>query len=208
MLKKQDKIKIDFLICNTARSGTNLLSRYLNGCADGIKGISEWFSESECKLERCRQRNSKQIGTIVHGRYLSKFLKYIRNNGYNITSETKFIHLTRHDKIRQAISKLKFNQSYEADGEFAYDKKRISENILRFCSEEHIWIEFFKSHSIRPLHISYEELDRFPRATLEKIVVDLGTQLKNFDKLTEIQNSGKLSNEDSETWVERYLNDM
>ena len=200
-------MKIDYLICNTARSGTNLLIRYLNGCADGIQGLTEWHSHNTHALERCWQEQSEQIGAIVHGRYLSPFLEHIRNNGYNITSETKFIHLTRVDKIRQAISKLKLNQSRDTPGKFTYDKKQITKNILGFCREEHSWMEFFKSHSIRPLHISYEALDRCPQATLEKVVRHLGTRLNISDKFNEIKNTGRMSNEDSEAWVDKYLNE-
>lgn len=71
-------IEINFLICNTARSGTNLLCRYMNAYFLGIRGVTEWYQGGdENALESCRKAQSEQIGACVHGCYLPAFFDYI-----------------------------------------------------------------------------------------------------------------------------------
>ena len=81
-----------------------------NECFDGIQGVTEWYDVSPTSdssvLDRCIRSGSKQIGTIVHYTFWERFLKKLSDHNYEICSETKFIHLTRLDKIRQSISEL------------------------------------------------------------------------------------------------------
>ena len=198
-------IEINFLICNTARSGTNLLCRYMNACFHGIRGVTEWYTGgSENALEGCRRAQSEQIGACVHGCYLPAFSDYIARNGYRITERTKHVHLTRLDKIRQAISELKARH-----GDQVFDNDQIFKYIEYFCCQEHLWMEYFKSNTISPLYICYEQLDREPVPTLKKIADYLGTQYETvlptgFD---EIRSTGRRSNNQSEEWVHMFLSE-
>ena len=143
------------------------------------------------------------MGTLVHGNDLEKFIDYIKGR-YECT-ETKYIHLTRQNKIRQAISMLKHNQLQHIP-KVCYNKEEITRYILFSCYQDHLWVEFFKSHGIQPLEISYEQLDRFPRKTLKKVSQFIGIYF-NFDseKFVQTQNTGRLRNAETEEFLMRYL---
>lgn len=101
---------------------------------------------------------------------------------------TLYLRLRRHDKIAQAVSRLKAEQSglwhrhadggareqvkpYEAP---VYDAARLRALIGEAAAHEAAFDAWASGQAIAPVDISYEELSEDPKATLARILVALG----------------------------------
>jgi trehalose 2-sulfotransferase len=99
-----------------------------------------------------------------------------------------FIHLTRGDKLGQAISLVKASQSglwhRNADGselerlappqEPVYDRAVIAREMAELVAMDRGWLDWFAAEGISPLRISYEALSADPRAELARVLQALG----------------------------------
>ena len=100
-----------------------------------------------------------------------------------------FVHLTRRDRIRQAVSGLFAQQSGQwrslpglapeqgegsGEREPAYDRKRIQylAGLARFVDAH--WIRLFAAIGVRPVTIAYEDLDRDYAGTVGALLEQLG----------------------------------
>ncbi len=129
---------------------------------------------------------------------------------------TLFIHLTRQDKLAQAISVVKAMQSglwhkapdgteLERNGagqEPVYDAAAISAELARFVRADEAWNAWFAAEDIKPLRITYENLSADPYGQLSRIVGALGLACEPADKA--VLPVAKLSDEQSREWAERY----
>ena len=94
---------------------------------------------------------------------------------------TLFVHLTRRDKVEQAVSYVKAQQTglwhAAPDGtelerlsppqEPAYDPGEIRARFEEVTAHDRNWDEWFASEKIDPLRITYEELSKSPLADFE-----------------------------------------
>ena len=97
---------------------------------------------------------------------------------------TLFLHLTRADKLSQAISRLRAEQSglwhRTATGEElerlsphqdpVYDHDAIAGHIAELTALDAAWQDWFHREDIRPLRIPYEVLDQEPQRVVRLIV--------------------------------------
>jgi LPS sulfotransferase NodH len=99
-----------------------------------------------------------------------------------------YVHLSREDKIAQAVSRLKAEQTglwhISADGSErerlkqgqapVYDARGLSMLVAR--SEEHdaAWTNWFAQQEVRPVRITYEALSTGPKAALATVLSALG----------------------------------
>ena len=104
-----------------------------------------------------------------------------------------YIHLSREDKLAQAISLVKAEQTglwhIAPDGteierlappeEPRYDFERINREVLELESYDTAWNSWFDAQGIEPLRIGYEILSANPAATLIGICEALGIQAPN-----------------------------
>lgn len=127
-----------------------------------------------------------------------------------------YIHVSRRDKVAQAISLLKAEQSglwhAAADGSerqrtapaapVAYDPARIAELHDELQRDDAAWGAFFARHDIAPMRVEYEALAAAPRAEVRKILLALGRPPQLADDLA-VQTS-RMANVESSAWAERF----
>lgn len=127
-----------------------------------------------------------------------------------------WIFLTRSDKVAQAVSYVKAEQSglwhATPDGreierlsppaEPAYDHDRIGRQVETFRGYERAWRDWFRAEGIAPVEISYDALSRDPVGTLRTMLVALGADESRADGV-EI-GVGKLADAVSADWIARY----
>jgi trehalose 2-sulfotransferase len=134
--------------------------------------------------------------------------------------EILYLHLTRADKVAQAVSLVKAEQSglwhLNADGTelerlaapqgSAYDFKSIHREVIALARADDAWVEWFDSHQITPLHISYEGFADHPARTLIDICKTLAIEPPELGTIK--PGLAKLSDEVSLEWIRRYKVDL
>lgn len=130
---------------------------------------------------------------------------------------TLFLHLSRADKLDQAISLIKAKQTglwhRAADGtelerqsppqEPFYDRDEIANQIKALTAMDEKWIQWFEAQKIEPMRISYDQLSEDPVGTTQSIVVALGLDIQEV-KALEVP-VAKLADTINEEWAERFL---
>ncbi|MCO4824861.1 MAG: sulfotransferase [Amylibacter sp.] len=129
---------------------------------------------------------------------------------------TLFIHLTRQNKLDQAISYVKATQSglwhmapdgtelerLSAPKQPEYDANAIAKQYAQAIKDDQDWIAWFSKEQIAPFTIPYETLSNDPQKTLAKISEKLGVA---FDLATDFQPPiAKLSNAQNQEWATRF----
>jgi LPS sulfotransferase NodH len=127
-----------------------------------------------------------------------------------------YVYLTRQDKIAQAISRLKAEQTglwhratdgSERERTFAaqpavYDPARLTAFVAENEADESSWESWFARHDIAPLRLTYEALAADPQDTLAQILIALG---KDPAIANSIQpRTSKLSDAESRDWAARF----
>lgn len=133
---------------------------------------------------------------------------------------TRFIHLTRPDKVDQAVSYLKAVQSglwhVAVDGsewertsapeEPVYDAGAIRDWVDTFESYDRSWNAWFNREGIDPVRLSYDDLSADPKAVLRLVLDNLGLDpQKAVSVEAEIR---KMADETNRDWVARFREEM
>lgn len=130
---------------------------------------------------------------------------------------TLFIHLTRPNKVDQAISRVKAAQTglwHKAqDGRELerssgpqdpfYDAAAISEHVAELTAMDVAWRDWFDCEGVAPLRISYDDLSRDPTSALRSVLGAFGADealAAGIDAPT-----AKLADDTSRRWAERFL---
>ena len=101
---------------------------------------------------------------------------------------TSFIHLTRQDKVEQAVSHVKAEQTglwhmapdgtelerLAPPGTPAYDADQIRARFIELTDYDRGWESWFEAQEIEPLYITYEMLSGDPIDTLRRVLDHLG----------------------------------
>jgi trehalose 2-sulfotransferase len=131
-----------------------------------------------------------------------------------------YLHLSREDKLAQAISLVKAEQSglwhVAPDGteiervappqDPQYDFVRIRGEVGELEQYDAAWNAWFEEQGITPLRLGYEELSANPAATLIRICEALGVEAP---KATDVRPGvAKLADEASLDWMRRYHLDL
>ena len=130
--------------------------------------------------------------------------------------KTLFVYLTRENKLDQAISYVKAKQSglwhRAPDGtelerlseprELAYDAKAIAAQLAASLKMDVEWEEWFRAERIEPMRVTYDELSADPYATLTRILISLGADLKPF--AVDALPVAKLADATNREWAARY----
>jgi trehalose 2-sulfotransferase len=127
-----------------------------------------------------------------------------------------YIHLQRKDRVAQAISRAKAEQSglwhRHADGsarelvkEFqapVYDRIQLERCIAEAEEHEAHWHRWFDTIGITPLELTYEDLSADPTATLARTLGALGKDPDIAARVT-VQ-TARLADAQSRDWAERF----
>lgn len=130
--------------------------------------------------------------------------------------KTLFVHLTRPDKVEQAVSYLKAQQTglwhVAADGseleriaphrDPSYDAREIGAAFETMTAYDRDWQEFFLREAIDPVRISYDSLAADPVATVRDVLDRLGLDTAAAAKIA--PGTKKIADETSQDWVARF----
>lgn len=129
---------------------------------------------------------------------------------------TLFIHLSREDRLDQAISLLRAEQTglwhLKADGTDlerqaprradGYDAEAIRAHIDELLKLDRAWEQWFEQQSIEPLNVSYETLSRKPQAILAEVLMALGLDASIAGNIA--PQTKKLADKTSQAWRARF----
>ncbi|MEQ8603878.1 MAG: Stf0 family sulfotransferase [Marivibrio sp.] len=127
-----------------------------------------------------------------------------------------FLYLRRADKVAQAVSFVKAEQSglwhRAADGSElerlappqapAYDAERLSAEVARLAAYDAAWETWFARAGIAPLRLTYEALAANPRETLRAALEHLGLDPAAAEGAT--PDVARLADATSEAWAVRF----
>ncbi|MEP0232725.1 Stf0 family sulfotransferase [Roseibium sp.] len=130
-----------------------------------------------------------------------------------------FLHLTRAEKLEQAISFVKAQQTglwhkapdgrelerLSAPREPVYDGPAIKAELDLFEAFERTWIEWFAVQGINPLTITYDALSEDPQHILAEVLTNLGLD-GDLAKDVELP-VAKLADATNQDWAERFRQD-
>jgi trehalose 2-sulfotransferase len=127
-----------------------------------------------------------------------------------------YVHVSRQDKLAQAISRSKAEQSglwhRNADGserervrpatEPVYDAARINDFIAETAAHETSWRNWFAAQGITSIELTYEELSADPQAEVARLVTALG---RDPAVTSGIQpRTARLADAESTEWAARF----
>jgi LPS sulfotransferase NodH len=134
--------------------------------------------------------------------------------------QTLFIHLTRTDKIGQAVSYVRAQQSglwhRAPDGTelerlseprgLAYDREVIGASFDAFTAYDRDWRDWFARFGMAPLEITYESLSADPQAALHRVLDSLGVDTRAAEGV--VPGTAKLADAVSRDWAARFARDL
>lgn len=126
----------------------------------------------------------------------------------------RFIHLTRTDRLAQAVSLVIAEQTglwhRHADGSerqrtrgesgHRYNRRHIEEALDLVDGEATAWQHWFDEQGISPLSVSYESLSADPTGTLTRVLQHIGVETRHAVAVTTARTSGEINDE----WIERF----
>ncbi|MFN3131768.1 Stf0 family sulfotransferase [Roseibium sp.] len=133
-----------------------------------------------------------------------------------VFGRTLFVHLTRPDKLSQAVSFVKAQQSglwhRAADGselerlsppaDPVYDFAALKDCRDQFIQFDRDWNDWFAEQAIEPLRLSYNDLCTDPQAGLKKILTALGLPTSAADPVQ--PGVAKLADSINADWIKRF----
>lgn len=132
---------------------------------------------------------------------------------------TLFIHLTRHNKLQQAISLVKATQTglwhrapdgtelerQSAPQEPVYDASAIATQLSEFTDMDQQWNSWFAKESLAPFRLSYEQLSENPTDILADVVERLGLDREICNEIS--LPVSKLADATNKSWEKRFQNE-
>lgn len=130
---------------------------------------------------------------------------------------TKFLYLTRLNKLDQAISLVKATQTglwhkaadgsdlerhAGARGDLQYDFRAISQALAEVTTLDHEWNLWFEREGVRPVRITYDDLSGAPTEELGRVLAALG--LDSAAAQTVPLPTAKLADATSRSWARRF----
>jgi LPS sulfotransferase NodH len=127
-----------------------------------------------------------------------------------------YIYLNRSDKIGQAVSRLRAEQSglwhMAADGTdrervktetpVGYDAAQLALFLAEAEADERAWEAWFAEQDISPLRLTYDELSADPAASLGRVVAALGHDPASVAHIR--PRTRRLADETSADWREKF----
>lgn len=129
---------------------------------------------------------------------------------------TRYIHLSRTDKLAEAVSYLRAEQTglwHSTPGgddieripptvPDGYDAVRITERMEMLCTYDDAWTCWFEAQGIKPLHLTYEALSADTLGVLRKILSYIEKDPNCAGDVT--PGTRRLADETSAAWIAKY----
>lgn len=229
---KKDKQPINYIILTTPRTGSTMLCNILENL--GLLS-SVYNSNNDYELEFKPKENilrdikpdiffselldKNRINNISGFKFMIKHLEIYGENasydlGYLLKSfpiGTKFIYLTRKNKIRQAVSFLKAKEdkkwiSFKDNNTLNKTEYNITNKEIDYFIRQENKIDYriknvFRENNINSLEIHYEDLVDNKKSTIKKILNYLNIEIKTSKIKTDLK---KQSNDITEEIVGKY----
>ena len=151
---------------------------------------------------------------MLYDNAVATFVKWIHSSEEKIQAiqETRYIFLKRENKIRQAISLMKYIQTgaYEfrkpEQRPPTYDQEMLENLCVMLCHIEAAWYAYFQKNSINPHIVMYESLDVLPYQTLAgyRCIFRNFTCFRRVLQRILSRKSKKTSNASSEEYLKRW----
>lgn len=133
-----------------------------------------------------------------------------------VFGRTLFIHLSRADKVDQAVSCLKAEQTglwhVAADGSELerdgpprapeYDQAAIQAWVDAMVAYDRDWNAWFAAEAITPIRIAYDDLSADPQGTVGRVLQALGLDTAAADRVT--PSVRKMADETNRDWAARF----
>lgn len=233
-----------YVICTSPRSGSTLLCGLLAAAEVGNPksyfhrpDLNEWRAYFGLKsgaddmadvVQAARRRGTRGglFGLRLQRGSFSFFMEQLAQLHPEASSDvarieatfgtTRFIHLTREDKLDQAISMVRAEMSglwhqapdgreierLSAHQDPVYDAGRLSRKMAELTRLDDEWTEWFSAQGVTPLRLTYDALSADPRAALAGILKSLG---RDAGAAADVEiPTAKLANADSRNWAQRY----
>ncbi len=137
----------------------------------------------------------------------------------NVFGPTTFIHLSRKDRVSQAISRVRAEQTglwhRHADGsemerlappkEPHYDPDAIAQHVKELSALDVEWERWFKHHKLEPVRIAYDTLAAEPQKVLSDVLSAIGCDPTLAEQVE--TPTAKLADRESQDWRERFLSE-
>jgi LPS sulfotransferase NodH len=127
-----------------------------------------------------------------------------------------YLHLSRRDKIAQAISRYRAEQSglwhKYSDGsererlkpgqEPAYDAHALSKIVASLEERDSLWASWFRQQGIDPIPVNYEKLASNPQVVLSSVLYALGLDCTIAESIK--PTSAQMADSKSQAWADRF----
>ena len=238
-----------YLVCTAHRTGSNLLNELLTqtGVAGFPAEFfykdfqEEWsakysissFAEYVEKIPTMTCTPNGVFGAkIMAGEHFNGFLNQLKElprfKGQELSDaqiihklfpNTKYIWLTRRDKVRQAISFYKAvitgkwaSNERARQTEFTSDNLQfnfdsIHHQMVKYTLYDAMWQQFFNKASVKPLTIIYEDFVTSKEETVKSVLNYLNIPIPKNLQIREAEHR-KLANHTTEVWVNKYYAEL
>ena len=129
---------------------------------------------------------------------------------------TTFVHLSRRDKLAQAISRVRAERSgvwhRNADGTIReekppaagpeFDAGAIAAHLATCRSEDAAWQAWFTAQGIRPQRLAYEDMADCPQTALRGILTAMGADPARADRV--LPSTRRLADAISTAWARQF----
>ena len=198
--------RLSYIIASSRRTGSTMLCNLLR--KTGLAGYPSEYIQQRFNMAAeqqhieasevlgdalaINQTENQVFGIKVHWSALDDFRTNVlpafnesaRRQFNNLLTGSKYIHLTRANKIRQAISDWRarhsgvFHISLHAKErarqahrrEIPYDYQQLVEHLKGAVEDDRSWEMFFEERGISPLRLVYEEMVASPAAAVRDVL--------------------------------------
>ncbi|GCE14952.1 Stf0 family sulfotransferase [Tengunoibacter tsumagoiensis] len=132
-----------------------------------------------------------------------------------VLPDLRYIFLTRHDKVRQAISYWKALQTnvwvlegkdahnLEPHSKVYFDFARIEQLLQEIRDDEDHWLQYFERCKVSPLVLSYEEIVSHPLENVKRVINYLDIPVQTSIQVGESK-LRKQADMTTEAWIQQY----
>lgn len=226
------------IISSSQRTGSTLVALLLHDCGAiaggleffegyvmpddilpqlGINSVAEVEADVDRYVERIQQHwapaNGQFFATKVHWYQF----EYWSAHGLDLVKHfpgARYIHCTRGDLVKQAISAVKANQTkswtYRQQPRHApvYQFEEIAQQIATLARERSQWEHHFSSNGIQPFRLAYETLDRDHRQVMRHLTAWLGLRPSRLQLARLRMRLKRQSDDTNSEWEARYYADL
>ena len=228
-------VRLRYLICSSLRSGSTLLSEHL--LASGLAGAPyEYLNDAHMmayaertgravtdigsymmEIERLRTTGNGVFGMKAHYRQTVRMVKSPDLMRQFLGHFAKVIHITRRDRIAQAVSLFKANQTglwtsrhaalgAEAAPAPGYDARQIAASLASVVDEDQGWSEVLSDAGSDVLQVTYEDLAHDPAPELARVLGHLGVAVSH--PVVTVPRIARQADETSRLFRDRFLADL